>query len=75
MKRWYIEYGGGWSVCSLLGLNGTSKLAHFKSDNGDIFTFRFMKFFDFSRAKNGNQQNGWCHIHGSAKSRSNIIFK
>jgi hypothetical protein len=75
MKRWYIvgefEY-----VCSLQSLAGRSKIAQFKSDNGDNLIVQFFKLFDFSRAKEGIGQTAWLKIHGDEGSnRCKIVFK
>lgn len=76
MKRWYIKMGGVEFICSLLSLKGSSKMAYFKSDGGDILLVKFLKIFDFSRAKDGVEQTSWLKKHGVEHSdRCKIIFK
>ena len=76
MKRWMIEEAGIIYTCSLLALSGSSKLAILRDDNGENIRFQFMKFFDFSRAKNGNKQTGWVKLpHSGNKVRAQINFK
>lgn len=76
MKRWYLIDGDNVYSCSLLSLAGKAKIGVFKSDCNEIIRFQFMKFFDFSRAKEGNKQTGWVKLpHTSEKVRGGIIFK
>ena len=76
MKRWYIEYESGEYVCSLQSLAGRAKIAQFKSDTGESVIIQFLKFFDFSKAKEGSVQSAWLKIHGETTSvRCKIVFK
>jgi len=76
MRRWYIVHENTRYSCSLLSLAGKSKIASFKSDCDNIIVFQFMKFNDFSRAKDGRQQIGWVKLpHTKTKVRGAIIFK
>lgn len=77
MKRWYLIHGDNVYMCSLLSLAGKAKIGVFKSDSDEEnIRFQFMKFFDFSRAKNGLKQTGWVKLpHTEEKVRGNIIFK
>lgn len=76
MKRWYLVENGIEYMCSLLALAGKAKVMSVRDDNGHIIHFQFMKFFDFSRAKSGITQTGWCRLpHSDVKVRTKIIFK
>lgn len=76
MKRWYLIHNDEVYSCSLLSLAGKAKIAVLRSDDDEIIRFQFMKFFDFSRAKDGNKQTGWVKLpHTKEKVRGGIIFK
>lgn len=76
MKKWYLIDGDNVYSCSLLSLAGKAKIGTFLSDSKEIIRFQFMKFFDFSRAKEGFKQTGWVKLpNGDEKVRCGIIFK
>lgn len=76
MKKWYLIDGDNVYSCSLLSLAGKAKIGVFLSDSKEIIRFQFMKFFDFSRAKDGVKQTGWVKLpNGVEKVRCGIIFK
>lgn len=75
MKQWHIIEGDTEYTCSLMSLAGSSKLGVF-GWRDEIIRFQFMKFYDFSRAKDGKMQTGWVKLpHTDSKVRAQIIFR